>query len=146
MDHLSFEMLDPLKLPLVQRFYKQHYPTAKPKRHESIYTASLANQFCAVVRFRNIGASFQLLTGMTVAKERRSQGIGHQLLSFCEDHVLNHNVFCFAYRHLESFYQSHHFVVQAPQALPGEINTLYQRYHHQGRDIIPMRYCPPIQE
>ncbi|ASA55529.1 GNAT family N-acetyltransferase [Vibrio gazogenes] len=146
MDHLSFEMLDPLKLPLVQRFYKQHYPTAKPKRNERIYTASIANQLCAVVRFRHIGTPHLLLTGMAVAKELRAQGIGHQLLNYCETHVLNQHVFCFAYRHLENFYHQHHFVVQLPQALPAEINQLYQRYHHQGRDIIPMQYSPPNQD
>lgn len=146
MDHLSFEMLDPLKLPLVQRFYKQHYPTAKPKRNERIYTARLANQLCAVVRFRPIGTSHLLLTGMAVATELRAQGIGHQLLNYCESHVLNQHVFCFAYRHLEKFYHQHHFEVQSPQALPIEINHLYQRYLHQGKDIFPMRYFPSLQE
>ncbi|SJN58464.1 Acetyltransferase (GNAT) family protein [Vibrio ruber DSM 16370] len=146
MDHLSFEMLDPLKLPLVQRFYKQHYPTAKPKRNELIYTAHIAGQLCAVVRFRHIGTSYLLLTGMAVAKELRAQGIGHQLLSYCEAYVLKQHVFCFAYRHLENFYHQHHFERQSPQTLPVEINHLYQRYCNQGRDILPMQYSPPFQQ
>ncbi|MDW6002115.1 GNAT family N-acetyltransferase [Vibrio mangrovi] len=146
MNHLSCEILDPLKLPLVQRFYKQHYPIAKAKRDEQICIAKLTNQLCAVVRFRHIGSTYRLLTGMAVSRELREQGIGHQLLSYCEENVLDQQVFCFAYRHLESFYHQHHFVTQSVHELPAEIKQLYLRYSHQGREILPMRYFPLFQD
>ncbi|CAM3858160.1 N-acetylglutamate synthase [Vibrio aerogenes CECT 7868] len=143
MNQLLFEQLDPIKIPLIQRFYKQHYPSGKAKKDEQVIIAKdNQHQICAAVRFRHI-SNYQLLTGMTVATEKRQQGIGHQLLTFCEQRILHEQVYCFALAHLKDFYTTHHFRYQEPDTLPEAIRTLYFRYTRQGKVLIPMRYITP---
>ncbi|SHO58029.1 GNAT family N-acetyltransferase [Vibrio quintilis] len=140
MNQLLFEQLDPIKIPLIQRFYKQHYPAGKAKKDELVIIAKDSqHHICAAVRFRNI-SPYQLLTGMTVATEKRQQGVAHQLLTFCEQQILNEQVYCFALPYLEDFYRAHHFRSQKADELPGLVHTLYQRYTRQGKQLVPMKY------
>ncbi|MGX9418749.1 GNAT family N-acetyltransferase [Vibrio sp. RC27] len=136
---LEFETLDSVKLPLVQRFYKRHYPATKPKKNEHIIIARSLGEICAVVRFRPI-EQYKLLTGMVVDEAFRGQGIGHQLLEHCQQQILSENVYCFAFTWLEPFYQAHHFHSLDPDQLPNNLNILFQRYKSSGKSLIPMRY------
>ncbi|MDP4491861.1 GNAT family N-acetyltransferase [Vibrio sp. AH4] len=136
---LEFQQFDPIKLPLIKRFYKTHYPGTKPKSDESIVVALENTEIVAVVRFRRI-CTYRLLTGMAVKANLRQTGIGKQLLHYCRKEQLNHDTYCFAYTHLEHFYQQGDFVRIEPLALPPELNILYERYSRTGKDLIPMQY------
>ncbi|HFF2915948.1 TPA: GNAT family N-acetyltransferase [Vibrio cholerae] len=96
-------------------------------------------EIVGVVRFRMIG-QYRLLTGMAVEAQSRQQGIGKQLLDYCQKQWLNPATFCFAYTHLEHFYQQGHFIQIAPHALPAELHLLFERYSRSGKDLIPMQY------
>lgn len=136
---LEFQQFDPIKLPLIKRFYKMYYPATKPKRDESIIVGLDKTEIIAVVRFRTVGSS-RLLTGMAVKTEQRQQTIGQQLLRYCQTKWLDQTTFCFAYSHLVDFYQHGGFTPVEPAALPTELETLYQRYLQSGKDLIPMQY------
>ncbi|ENM5895641.1 GNAT family N-acetyltransferase [Vibrio mimicus] len=136
---LEFQQFDPIKLPLIKRFYKMHYPGTKPKSDEQIIVALEKTEIIAVVRFRAIGVH-RLLTGMTVKEQNRQQGIGKQLLHHCQREWLNHSTYCFAYAHLENFYQQSSFVRIETFELPSELSILFERYSRSGKDLIPMRY------
>ncbi|EKO3698330.1 GNAT family N-acetyltransferase [Vibrio metschnikovii] len=136
---LHFEHVETLKLPLIKRFYKQHYPSAKPKSDELIISAYENHHIKAVVRFRSI-ADYRLLTGMAVVSEERSKGIGQALLIYCKKNILKHNDYCFAYPHLTSFYTLGNFYTQRPDQLPAELRTLLTRYQASGKSLIPMIY------
>tara|TARA_Y100001956_G_scaffold5226_1_gene4690 strand:+ start:22260 stop:22685 length:426 start_codon:yes stop_codon:yes gene_type:complete len=139
MSTLSIEVLDPIKLPLVTRLYKQHYPSGKAKKDELTVVGYLNQQMAAVVRFRTI-EHYRLLTGMLVIPEQRGEGFGHQLMAYCRADVLGENDYCFAYQHLEGFYSQHGFVSVEQDALPNSLKQLYLRYSNSGKKLIAMHY------
>lgn len=136
---VSFEQIETIKLPLIKRFYKLHYPAAKPKSDELIIAAYQNNNIQAVVRFRSI-ANYRLLTGMAVATNQRSKGMGKSLLDYCKKNILKHNDYCFAYPHLTSFYTLGHFHIIQLEQLPAELQTLLIRYQTAGKTLVPMMY------
>ncbi|EGU39789.1 GNAT family N-acetyltransferase [Vibrio scophthalmi] len=142
MHDLRIEMLDPIKLPLVSRLYKAHYPSGKAKKNEATIVGYQNNQLVCVVRFRPI-EQYQLLTGMLVIPEQRAHGFGHQLLNYCQQTVCNSRTFCFAYPHLEEFYQQHGFITLREEQLPNGLSQLFTRYISSGKALIPMHYRIP---
>ncbi|MDC0612634.1 GNAT family N-acetyltransferase [Vibrio sp.] len=142
MEKLEFEQLDPLKLPLIQRFYKQYYPSTKPKRDEIIIIArdTMAHNIVAVVRFRQVD-TLCLLTGMAVMDKKRGRGIGSALLNYCKKQkYLTPDVYCFSYCHLEHFYHRAGFHTISNDLLPPTLSQLYQRYTNSGKSLIAMQY------
>lgn len=138
MSPMEIETLDPVKLPLVSRLYKAYYPSGKAKRDELTIVGSIESQIISVVRFRSIDC-YRLLTGMLVVPEMRDKGLGHQLMAYCAEQVLKEGDFCFAYTHLEVFYQQHGFVAVEPQQLPPALKLLFERYT-QKKQLIAMQY------
>ncbi|OEF06209.1 GNAT family N-acetyltransferase [Vibrio genomosp. F10] len=139
MSELTIAVLPTIKVPLVNKLYKVHYPSGKAKKDEHIITASNRSSIIAMVRFRTI-EQYRLLTGMLVIPEQREQGVGHALLNYCQDNELTSNDFCFAYDHLESFYRAHQFEIVALDEMPNCLKNLYQRYVNSGRSLIPMQF------
>lgn len=74
MKNLSIAQLDPIKLPLLKKLYKLHYPSTKIKAEEVIYVAELEGKIVGVTRFRQI-EDWQLLTGMMVVTEERKKAL-----------------------------------------------------------------------
>ncbi|HAS6350242.1 TPA: GNAT family N-acetyltransferase [Vibrio vulnificus] len=140
---IRFEVLDPIKLPLIKKIYKAHYPSAKVKRDEMIIIAQIAQQTVGVVRLRYI-EQYQLLTGMLTLPNARGKGYGHALLEYCTSNHLNEDVFCFAYRHLENFYSCHGFQEIDVDKLPNTLKQKYLRYSESGKDLVPMQYRAQI--
>ncbi|WP_159656101.1 GNAT family N-acetyltransferase [Vibrio atypicus] len=139
MSVLTIETLDPIKLPLVARLYKQYYPSGKAKKDELTIVGYEQANMVAVVRFRNI-EEYRLLTGMLVVPEQREKGFGHQLMAHCREQILTANDYCFAYQHLESFYTQHGFITQQEQQLPNSLKQLFQRYSNSGKKLVAMQY------
>lgn len=131
--------LDPIRIPLIKKLYKAHYPAAKPKRDELIITANVLGNIAAVVRFRT-QTPYRLLTGMLVTPDYRGFGVGHKLLEYCCQHILQAHDYCFAYRYLESYYAQHGFQHIDPSELPQTLQQNFNRYVDHGRDLIPMRF------
>lgn len=138
MTMLRFEQLDPIKLPLIKRFYKQHYPS-KPKSDECIIVAYLDTSLVGVVRFRPIG-QHHLLTGMVISPQFRGQGYAAQLLNYCQRNYLNDQHYCFAYSHLQYLYEKHQFSLIESSELPQNLRDLFERYVNGGKSLLPMQY------
>jgi N-acetylglutamate synthase-like GNAT family acetyltransferase len=136
---LRITKLEPTLLPLVQKLYKQHYKSAKPKRDEEIIVAYDKLVMCGVVRLRTI-ETYQLLTGMLVIPDYRQKQIAHQIMNYCKDNHLNDNVFCFAYSHLEHFYSAHGFSTLDVNELPPSLRKRLDRYLSGRKPLVPMRY------
>ncbi|MFA0645854.1 GNAT family N-acetyltransferase [Vibrio cyclitrophicus] len=139
MNNVIITQLDPVKVPLVKRFYKEHYPTGKANKSELIYSLLLDNELCGVVRFRTIEDS-RLLTGMAISKQHRGKQLGSQLMEYCEQHTLTEKDYCFTYARLINFYTRHQFIQIDPKQLPNGLRVLYERYSNSGKDLIPMHY------
>lgn len=138
MSAMQIEQLDPMKLPLVARLYKSFYPSGKAKKDELTLVGYMENQMAAVVRFRVI-EQYRLLTGMLVVPDFRGQGLGHELMCYCLQHVLSEGDYCFAYQHLEGFYAQHGFKTLDCQELPNSLKVLYDRYT-RTKTLVPMKY------
>ncbi|ASG06308.1 GNAT family N-acetyltransferase [Vibrio anguillarum] len=136
---LQFDILPPIKLPLIKRMYKEHYPSAKARKDELCVIGTLDGQISAVVRFKNIDV-YRLLTGMLVLPENQKKGIGSQLLNYCSENILNNQDYCFAYAHLEPFYARHGFHSIMTEELPIALMQRFELYVSSGKDLIPMRY------
>ncbi|RJX72364.1 N-acetyltransferase [Vibrio sinensis] len=145
MNQLTIEVLDPIKLPLVTRLYKAHYPSGKAKSNELTIVGYIEQSLSAVVRFRPI-EEFRLLTGMLVIPQYREQGVGHQLMNYCQQHTLTSKDYCFAYSHLELFYQQHGFTTIPASTLPNSLKLLYNRYSHSGKRLTPMHYSGALDD
>ncbi len=138
---MQIETLDPIKLPLISRLYKAHYPSGKAKKDELTIVGTIEQQIVSLVRFRNI-EQFRLLTGMLVIPEHRGSGLGHQLMGYCAQHVLSERDFCFAYAHLETFYVQHNFETIDASQLPNSLKGLFERYSLK-KQLVAMKYVNP---
>lgn len=136
-NQLDIKVLDPQMMPLVKPIYKAHYPSARPNKSEVIVVAYLESKIIGLVRFKPLDPYF-LLTGMLVIPEYRGLGIGHQLLAFCRQEILNQKYFCFSYQHLERFYGQHGFSSQAK--IPSFIQSRFEKYKAQGKALVCMGY------
>ncbi|CAM3210937.1 GNAT family N-acetyltransferase [Vibrio rarus] len=139
MNTLTIKELEPIRLPLLKKLYKSHYPATKIKGNEYILVAEVNSQIMGVVRFRPI-EKWRLLTGMMVIPEVRHQGIASQLLKFSQTHLLNDNVYCFSYQHLRPLYENHGFKFVEAETLPSTLSKLYSRYIKSGKSLIAMQY------
>ncbi|CAM4320926.1 GNAT family N-acetyltransferase [Vibrio neonatus] len=140
MNSLTIKYLEPIRLPILKKLYKSHYPSAKIKGGEQILVAESNSSIVGVVRFRTID-KWQLLTGMMVIPEARQQGIASRLLQHCKTDILNDSVYCFAYQHLQAMYSAHGFRCIDLEVLPSTLQKLYLRYTQAGKPLIIMQYC-----
>lgn len=137
-----FERLNPLRFPLVARFYKTHYPSGAPRKDEVIWTAEGEKGLCGAVRFRQFDTDrFQLLTGMLIAPELRRQKLGVALLEAVQEQIDLVPCYCLAFRHLVPLYQQAGFNVIDVQALPASLKGRYISYCNSGKDLVPMMFA-----
>jgi N-acetylglutamate synthase-like GNAT family acetyltransferase len=142
MDTLKFGILDPIRLPIAKKLYKQHYPAGRPKSDERMISASFGSATCALVRLRSVD-SYRLMTGMLVLPEYRQRGVAHLLMKYMVDNELQTNDYCFALPHLASFYAQHGFQATSQDDLPAALKNLFIRYTGSGKSLVAMRYIDP---
>ncbi|MDV6254430.1 GNAT family N-acetyltransferase [Vibrio sp. EA2] len=134
-------MLNPIKLPLIKKLYKAHYPAGRAKRDELIITASAESTIVALLRMKSV-ENFRLLTGMLVVPAYRGMGVGKALLTHCENKVFSDGDYCFAFMHLETYYSHYGFKTIDSSELPNSLKMAFQRYVDSGKDLIPMQFIP----
>ncbi|WP_261816241.1 GNAT family N-acetyltransferase [Vibrio gallicus] len=138
MHNLSITEMDPIRLPLLRKVYKQHYPSTKVKAGDKIFIAEHNSQLIGAVRFRHI-EQWRLLTGMVVIEKYRGRGVASSMLKALRPTQLDQDVYCFAYTHLTKMYAVHGFVTIDPQQLPGSLKGLYCKYS-QSKSLSCMQY------
>jgi len=139
MSKLRFHLLEPLRFPLINRFYKSYYPAGKAKKNEVIWVGEDNSSIICCVRFKQFD-HYQLLTGMLVHPERRGAGIARLLLTACNQQLNVTPCYCFAFRQLEQLYHDANFAVIPENELPEVLASLLQRYRQSGKDLIAMRH------
>jgi len=139
MSKIRFHPLEPLRFPLINRFYKSYYPAGKAKKDEIIWLGENTSRIICCVRFKQF-EHYQLLTGMLVHPELRGSGIAKQLLTATNDQLTHIPCFCFAFSHLEKLYQDSGFTVILDSELPEPLASRIQRYRLSGKELTPMRY------
>ncbi|MGR5065967.1 GNAT family N-acetyltransferase [Photobacterium sp. DNB22_13_2] len=140
MSKLRFHPLEPLRFPLINRFYKSYYPAGKAKKDEVIWIGEDNKGIQACVRFKQFG-EYQLLTGMLVHPELRSQGYAIALLEASKEQITTSQCYCFAFSHLEELYQGSGFTIIEDNALPEQLKSRINRYRQSGKTLTPMIYA-----
>ncbi len=134
---IVIQRVEELRLPLVNRFYKDCRYSAKAGRGEQVYSLSCDGSMTAVVRLQQ--KSDQLfLRSMCVAPSMRGRGLGRELLLALLPALESMPSYCYPFSHLQGFYAQAGFVVSREDQVADFIALAYRRYRQQGRDIIIM--------
>ncbi len=137
--YLIVEQVPSLWFPLVKKFYQEHYPSGKPNKADPIWAIRDKGKILCTLRLKQMDNS-QLLTGMVTEPNHRHLGLGSHLIS-CIHHILSEKpTYCFAFIHLVPFYNANHFTTISAEMLPEELESRFNAYTAQGRDLTPMRY------
>ncbi|SIO24672.1 GNAT family N-acetyltransferase [Salinivibrio sp. ES.052] len=139
MDNYHIHSLEPLRFPLVARFYKTHYPPGKPKKDELIWVIDAPNGICGAVRFQQ-RQDYQLLTGMLLHPHLRGTGLSHHLLDAVQPILAQRPSFCLAFRPLTTLYAQHGFICADSHDLPDDLASRYRSYCQSGKDLVAMRH------
>ncbi|MBB1408465.1 MAG: N-acetylglutamate synthase-like GNAT family acetyltransferase [Pseudoalteromonas rhizosphaerae] len=133
MTALRFECLEPIKTPLVNKFYDQYKARGRATRQDQVWVVYNDLVIVAACRIQN-RSDYLFLSTLLVAPAWRGQGIAKKLLI----HTLSNQnslVYTFAYNYLADFYQSigFNFVL----TLPPPLDTLFTVY--KQRNIVAMQ-------
>lgn len=139
MNQVHYQQLNLIRLPVVNKLYKNFYPAGKAKRDETLWVGESQQIIICCVRFKNIG-EIQLLTGMLVTPKYRGQKIATQLLQQVIPQMKQKPCYCFAFNELEVLYQHAGFITLQPQQLPHDLQQRFERYCNSGKKLIPMQY------
>jgi GNAT superfamily N-acetyltransferase len=132
---VTVEQVEPLSLPLVNRFYKQCRYSAKAGRGETVFVIKVDGSIAGAVRLTPKADNYFFLRSMCIDPEWRRQGLGKQLLTGITPFLNGINCYCYPFSHLLAFYGEAGFVHIEEEGALMWIQQPYQRYCQQGRDI-----------
>jgi predicted N-acetyltransferase YhbS len=137
---ITVERVEALRLPLVNRFYKQCRYSAKAGRGEVVYVATAGGNIVAAVRLTPVRQTpgqegYYFLRSMCVAPEMRGQGIGRQLLLGMQSFLDSIDCYCYPFSHLLDFYAAAGFCHIDDDKAEHWMREPFLRYCRQGRDI-----------
>lgn len=136
MPSITYHHLEPIKFPLVNKYYQAQGSNNRASKNQQVVIAkNQENQIVGVARLSPIDNHW-LLTGVHVAQSVRGQGIASQLVNtLCERQSM---VFTFAFEHLTALYQGCGFEIIVPADIPCELAQRFNAYVKQGRKIVVM--------
>ena len=128
------QLLDKVKTPLVNKFYKLHGASGRANKQDQVWVIYLDEQIVAACRVQH-KSNFLFLSTVYVAKEHRSKGLAKQLITDLLKHQHMH-VYTFAFKNIVDLYLSIGFN-QVLTYTP-EIHVLFDMYKH--RNIVALEY------
>lgn len=135
-----FQAIEPARLALVDRFYRNHGYKVKCAINEQVFVfANTAGDFVAAARFVPQSSGHYWLRNLLVDPQTRGQGLASRLMNECKPHIAPLGCYCFALPHLTEFYRRLGFDLN-PDHCPADILSNYQKYRTRGRDWILMGY------
>lgn len=140
---ITHKRIDSLHFPLAKKFYQAHYPSGKANKADPIWVLNEQHKILVCLRLKQF-LQCQLLTAMVTHPDYRQLGLGHQLLTALVNDetqpLLTKPCYCFAFSHLEAFYQQAGFMTLLPEELPDELYRRYLAYTQKGKPLIAMQY------
>jgi len=132
---VNIERLEPIAIPLVNKFYQTHNARGRANKQDQVWVVR-DKQIIAACRVQNRSGALFLST-LFVEASYRSRGIAKQLILKALSEQAQ-PVYTFAYCHLEKFYHSINFT--GTQSLPEQLQSMFNAYQQQGRNILAMKY------
>ena len=128
------ELLDGLKIPLVNKFYKKHNVRGRANKQDKVWVTYYNNEIVAACRLQD-KTDFLFLSTVFVALEHRGKGVAKQLLSTLlksQDKKIN----TFAYKNVVDLYCAIGFNQVLTYTLA--LQVLFDTYKH--RNIVALEY------
>ncbi len=141
---LNIELVDELRLPLVDRFYASLKYRVKCGRFDKVYCLSNGVEIIAAARFILQKSGHFLLRNLCVDPRMRNQGVARHLLANAlidlQSRFNSLNCYCFALSHLKNFYSSLGFKRLIAEQVPEDIAEMHVRSCSRHRDWILMGF------
>jgi len=128
------ELLDAIKIPLVNKFYKKHNVRGRANKQDKVWVTYYHNEIVAACRLQD-KTEFLFLSTVFVALEHRGNGVATQLLSTLlksQNKVVN----TFAYKNVVDLYCAIGFNQVLTYTLA--LQVLFDTYKH--RNIVALEY------
>lgn len=136
----EFQLIEPVRFALVDRFYRAQGYKVKSGANERVYTlATGRDSFIAAARLVPQSSGHYWLRNLLVAAEWRGRGVATGLMRQLLPDLAPQGCYCFALRHLTDFYAGLGFT-QNPAHCPEDIQRTYNTYRARGRDWVLMGY------
>lgn len=137
---LRLQLIEPVRLALVDRFYRSQGYKVKCGASERVYTFSdESGAFIAAARFVPQSSGHYWLRNLLVTSDWRGCGVATRLMRHLLSDFVSYGCYCFALPHLTGFYTALGFE-QNPTHCPDDIARTYQIYRARGRDWVLMGY------
>ncbi|MBQ4856697.1 GNAT family N-acetyltransferase [Pseudoalteromonas sp. MMG007] len=130
----SVGVLDELKTPLVNKFYKQYNVRGRANKQDKLWVTYYNNEIVAACRLQN-KVDFLFLSTVFVAPKHRGRGVAKQLISALIKQQ-NKVIYTFAYKNLTDLYCAIGFNQVLTYTLA--LQVLFDTYKH--RNIIALEY------
>jgi len=145
---LRVELVDELRLPLINHFYAECGYRVKCGRSDKIFSARIGGETIAAARFLLQKSGHFLLRNLCVAPAMRKQGVAtHLLIKALHDLrsvAATSSCYCFALPHLKDFYLSLGFTLFSPGELvnhvPADVSEMNSRNRARNRGWILMGF------
>ncbi len=127
---LQFVIVDKIKYPWVNLFYKQFYKKGVASNNESVFVLQFKEIICSakVVPID----SYLLLTGVVCHHDYQRQGYATQLLKLVLA-LQTQPIYCFSYTHLTPFYNKLGFTLVTKERLPQQVRDKFAIYNKKNR-------------
>ena len=143
LDKISVSLAEVTILPLVKRFFQANRMRAQAAKSDLVFIARLTDQqnnpIIGALRLCPVDSSW-LLRSMVVDKNYQRQGIGHKILLEIKQELAEKKCFCYAYRHLQGFYQHAGFRCTELSEVPESIAQRFLQYQASHNEIILMQF------
>lgn len=125
----------------VKRFFRQQGMRPQAAKSDQVFMAMQDDKLVAALRLCVYDDAW-VLRSMCVESSLCGQGIGSRLLFLLADVFAETRCYCFAYTHLQVFYQCAGFkLIEVEKTMP-VIAEKFTRYKASGRKICLMQYSP----
>ena len=128
------ELLDELKIPLVNKFYKKHNVRGRANKQDKVWVTYYNDEIVAACRLQD-KTDFLFLSTVFITLEHRGKGVAKQLLSTLlksQDKKIN----TFAYKNVVDLYCAIGFNQVLTYTLA--LQVLFDTYKH--RNIVALEY------
>jgi len=134
MTAFRFCLLEPIKTPLVNKFYDKHKTRGRATKADQVWVAYKETEIIAACRVQN-QAGLLFLSTLYVDEMWRGQKIASQLLATLIASQKG-TVFTFVYQNLIDFYLQNGF--NYALTLPNSLQSLFEVYAH--RNVVAMHF------
>lgn len=110
-------------------------------RADTVWIAENTHELIGAVRIVSEHGTL-VLRGMRIADQRRSQGIGSQMLSVVATWLGERECYCIPYIRLAEFCRRVGFIEVAPASAPSFLAERMADYRRRGLDVTIMCRCP----